>query len=116
MIYLASPLTHDDPAVFAYRVEAVRRATAWYMARGIQVFSPINNCADLLPYCGLSEKSHDWWMQYNLSWLGCASELVVLTLPGWEESIGCQQEIRYMERLGKPVSYISMEAIEEGQS
>jgi hypothetical protein len=41
MIYLASPFTHDDPAVRQQRFEAACRAAAILISQGKTVFSPI---------------------------------------------------------------------------
>jgi len=47
------------------------------------------------------------WRELDLSLLGrWATELWVLMLPGWEDSVGLTAEIEFAESAGIPVRYI----------
>jgi len=57
----------------------------------------------------------DWqfWQRHDLAFLAFCDEMVVLKLPGWEESIGVRAEIAAARTLGKPVTFL--EPIEDVQ-
>ena len=49
------------------------------------------------------------WQDYDLSFLQhWATELWVLCLDGWKDSVGVRKEIRVAESLGLPVKYIGV--------
>jgi len=50
-------------------------------------------------------------MLQDLPFLDFAAKMVVLTLPGWEESKDIKQEIEYARDKGIPVEHKSMENI-----
>ena len=104
MIYLASPYTHDDPAVRQQRFEAACRAAATLLCRGQTVISPIAHshaiCAFGVPF--------DWrfWARHDRRYLEACDEVAVLMLDGWQASVGVQAEIAIARELGKPVTYL----------
>jgi hypothetical protein len=104
MIYLASPYTDADPAVRQWRFESACRAAAALTCQGKTVFSPIAHshaiCAFGVPL--------DWqfWARHDRRYLEVCDEVVVLTLDGWQESVGVRAEIAIAQKLGKPISYL----------
>jgi hypothetical protein len=50
----------------------------------------------------------DWefWRRHDLKYLGLCDEVIVLTLPGWCESIGIQAEIAAARAMGKRVTFM----------
>ena len=107
MIYLASPYSHPDPAVREERYRAACRAAAARLLAGQPVISPIAHSHPLVAY-GLAT---DWtfWQRYDRELLARCDAVVVLTLDGWETSIGVREEIRIARELGKPVRYLAPE-------
>ena len=107
MIYLASPYSHDDPAIREQHFQAVCRETAELMRRGNVVFSPIVHGHPLVGH-GLPT---DWpfWERFDREHLRRCDELVVLTLDGWRESVGVAAEIRIADELGTPIRYLAPE-------
>lgn len=106
LIYLASPYTHEDPAVQQARFETACRAAAHLMNKGHAVFSPIAHthpiaCAGDLP------KGWDFWERYDRTILAGCHSMMVLQLDGWQQSRGVQAEIAIMRELGKPVEYMA---------
>ena len=117
MIYLASPYTHVDAAVRQRRFEAACRAAAALIRQGKTVFSPIAHGHAICRY-GLPP---DWqfWGRHARRYLEVCSEVAVLMLDGWQESEGVRAEIAIARALGKPVSFVALNAQAEdnpGQS
>jgi hypothetical protein len=104
MIYVASPYSDPDPAVREARYEAACRATADLIRRGTPVFSPIVYGHPLCRY----DLPTDWtfWQRLDLQYLAMCDEVIVLKLPGWEQSKGVQAEIAAARALGRPVSFL----------
>jgi hypothetical protein len=102
MIYLASPYTHTDPGVREERFDAACRAAATLIRAGHHVFSPVAHSHPIARY-GLPL---DWqfWESFDRRVLEMCDEVVVLTLPGWEDSVGVRAEIQLARDLGKLVA------------
>jgi nucleoside 2-deoxyribosyltransferase len=109
MIYLASPFSHSEPAVRHARYVAVCKAAAFLIANGCHVFSPIAHSYALAEVGGLDG---DWetWRALDLSMIARCDELMVVTLDGWDKSVGVAAEVAEAERLGKPVFHLAWEA------
>jgi len=88
MIYLATPYSSDDPAVMRHRYNVVTKVAAELMKRGEMVFSPITHSHPIAQHLN-KETAVDWkaWERFDTKLLKCCSELCVLMLPGWKESI-----------------------------
>jgi hypothetical protein len=106
VIYVASPYSHDDPAVRQARFEAACRVTAELIRQGKSTYSPIAYSHPLSRY----NLPLDWkfWQRHDLDFLAICSEMVVLKLPGWEESVGVRAEIAAARTLGKPVTFLDV--------
>lgn len=105
LIYLASPYTHEDPAIVDSRVEEVYRKVSDLMKLGYTVFSPIAHCHDMAKSCDLPT---DWefWNEYDKTIISRCDELWVLKLPGWQNSHGVKAEIQIAMELGKQIRYL----------
>jgi len=101
LIYLASPYSDDDPAVREQRFQQVCEYAAECLRDGIHVFSPIAHAHSIY---GLPS---DWqfWQDYDREWIQICSELWVLKLPGWKDSLGVMEEILFARKLGKQVTH-----------
>ena len=107
MIYLASPYSDPDPSIRDRRFQAACAATARLLKDGHHVYSPVVHGHPLVRY-GLSA---DWsfWERHDRPHMERCDEVVVLTLDGWQESIGVQAELRHASVLGKPVRYVELD-------
>lgn len=102
MIYLASPLTHINPAVRDLRILETRHACAILAEHGEDFISPVLHgeaYGDLLRI----DVDHAWWMRRCLPLLEVCTAVHVLPLPGWSESRGVQIEIEAGKRFGLPI-------------
>lgn len=104
MIYLASAYSHPDPGVREQRFQEVCRAAAILLRAGIVIYSPISHSHPIARY-GLP-KSWEFWSKVDREFLIRCDLLAVLTLPGWQDSIGVQAEIRLAQELGLPIVFI----------
>lgn len=106
-IYLASPYSHADPAVMEGRYQAALRAAATLMQSGQAVFAPIAHShpisSAMPPHMATN---HEFWMAQDLPLLRCAAKLVILKLPGWEQSRGIAEELLLAIKLKIPVKYM----------
>lgn len=103
MIYLASPYSHDDPAVKEKRFEIVCRAAAQFMKEGHHIFSPIAHTHPIAKF-GLPG-GFEFWEPYDRAFLSMCSKLWVLKMDGWETSIGVGAEIEIFTKMGRKIEY-----------
>lgn len=106
LTYLASPYSHKNVEVRQVRFEQAARATGWLMQyTGYNAFSPIVHSHPLATLCGLPG---DWehWVKVAQPYLEVSQRIVVLTIQGWAESRGVQEEIRLARVAWIPVQYL----------
>lgn len=103
-IYLACPYSTSDDALKEHRVKVAFHVTARIMKMGNAIFSPLTHTHDLGK---IITASHDFWMLQDIAILRHASLLVVLCLPGWDESKGVREEIAVAHACRIPVVYIN---------
>lgn len=93
LIYMASPYSHMKFFVMEARFEAACMAAGYLMRQGKAVFSPIAHSHPIHRASALPN-TYDFWVEgQDLHILKRCDELIVLTLPGWEDSKGIQAEI-----------------------
>lgn len=107
MIYLASPYSHNDPAIREQRFWAACQAAAAMLRDGQVVFSPIVHSHPLVAF-GLPTVWSSW-ERIDRAYLERCDEIVVLMLDGWEASVGVGAEIGIARTLGKPVRFLAPE-------
>jgi hypothetical protein len=104
IIYLAAPYGHSDPAVIETRMSAVTRHLAELAAEGKVAFSPL-----LMHFClnsGIDlPGDYEFWKNFCLTMLRKSDILLVLALPGWEESVGVLDEIEFAKAFNIPIEY-----------
>jgi hypothetical protein len=105
--YLASPYSHPDPEVKADRFVEACRVAGELMKAGRLIFSPIAHSHPIEQYFvdGKAE-GHVFWLEQDFALLRHAAKLLVLRLPGWEQSKGVKAEIDAAEAIGIPVHYL----------
>lgn len=105
MIYLASPYNHTSEDVRRERYEANVRALADLLHAGKVTFSPIVHHH---PVACLRDLGRGWnfWRDVDIQYLKRCDVLMVLTLDGWQESVGVTAEIEIAQTLGMPIQYM----------
>lgn len=115
-VYLAAPYTVRDDTISEaertqqrdQRVEAINSVAATLMKEGLIVFSPITHSHPLALAHDMPG-TWDFWERQDMYWLERCDKLVVLQLPGWEESQGVQAEIAHATALQKDILYVDVE-------
>ncbi len=99
--YLAAPYTHDDPDVRQQRWLDATRAAAWLMRQGHMVLSPISMGHPMT----VMGADGDWtaWQQACLAMLEACACMVILHVPGWEQSVGIAAEADHAHKIGMPL-------------
>lgn len=87
------------------RYREVNRAFATLTARDkLVVFSPITS-SHPLHELGL-DGDWNYWKRVDRAYLTVTKRIIVLTLPGWRESVGVQAELKLAKKFKIPVSYM----------
>ena len=107
--YLAAPYSHRDPKVMAQRAKLASKAAALLFKSGMKVFSPLSHSHPIVEQSGgrLFGGFEDW-KEYDFFFLSKCTELFVLMLPGWEDSIGVIGEIKYAHKLDIPIRWVKL--------
>lgn len=111
--FLASPYYDQDPEIRHDRYLLAEQALASLMKEGRPVFSPIVMCHNLALSYNMGMEARDWW-EFNRPFMARASNVIVLCLPGWEESKGVNAEIHHARTLKKSIEYISPDQLTIG--
>ena len=113
-IYLGCPYTHPDPDVRRRRFEAATDAAAYLTQKGLVVFSPITYTHPITERHDLPVEFHHW-AAFDRAFLLNSQTLWVLTLPGWNLSVGLSAEIDLAHEHDKPIQYLDPADIPQHQ-
>lgn len=110
MIYFASPYSHPNKEIVRRRFVAAVQATAAMLRQNIMVFSPIAYSHVLAE---VGQLGGDWsvWSKMDTEFIRMCGSVLVLTLSGWDKSVGIAAEVRYAKCLDIPVKYITPEEL-----
>lgn len=104
LIYLASPYTNPDNAIREKNYELISEIAAVLTAQGYVVFSPISYGHNLIKF---KDMPSDWvfWFDFCVTFLLKCDILIVYKIPGWESSVGVQQEIEIASKHCIPIEF-----------
>lgn len=108
LYYLASPYSHQNKLVMNIRYEIVIYAASRLTAEGFRLLEPIAMCHEQSSRYELPQ-GYEFWKTRDRSFIDLCDAVMVLTIPGWEESVGVTDEIEYAYSLGKDVFYLSID-------
>lgn len=102
LAYLASPYSHNDPAVRHARFKEAERAWAWLQRNQVYTISPVVMCHEVarnqkLPY------DHLFWAPLNSRLFFSCKRLVVLCIDGWRDSHGIAAEMKWADAMKMPI-------------
>ena len=97
---------HSEREVCEWRYERVTEAAALLVREGFNsVYSPITHTHPI-DYHLAGRQSHDFWVNtFDAAFLVNSKILMVLMLPGWEDSKGIKMEIEMAIKENIPVVY-----------
>ncbi len=104
LAYLACPYSHPDPSVRAIRYRLVNRVLFELITKGKLVYSPLTHNMPL-NQMGI-HGNWETWRRFDHEMVSRCDYLLVLRLPGWENSKGVAAEVECAKELGKPIEYI----------
>lgn len=117
-IYLACPYSSPDPEVRLARRTFATKVAAFLMEEHQEVvFSPITHgheIAEHLPAHLLLD--HEFWMKQSLPYIRVCRAVVVLGIPGWDESAGVRKELELAKVLKVHISIIVPKSFRVGLS
>jgi hypothetical protein len=100
LIYIATAYSHKLAPVMTSRYWKVTEFAAAGIKEGFVLYSPITHCHPMARKFKMP-KDHQFWLDFNHRMIDNCTEMVVLCLPGWEESKGIKDEMDYCEISGK---------------
>lgn len=108
MIYLASPYTDRSNTVMENRYRMALEAAAELIQAGYCIYSPI---VHFHPMACIYDMPRDFafWEKITCDMLGWASEMWVLKLEGWDQSIGIMKEIEQAKENKQIIRFLSWE-------
>lgn len=109
IIYIAGPYSHSNQNVMHARFLEHERYTNKVLYNLLQTpYSPIVHFHEMAQKYKLPTDAL-WWYAHNKRMLHVSQEVHVLMLPGWKESKGTSQEIKWASALGIEVRYVEAE-------
>lgn len=103
--YLATPYSKYKFGLMAAWIEACK-AAAQCMKQGRAVYSPIAHGHCISLHGEINPLSHDFWLKIDEPMMQAAAGMIVVKMPGWQESFGIEEEIKAFQRMGKPIEYM----------
>lgn len=111
VIYVGGPYTHADHSIRRERFDALTKIAADFVKQGHIVYSPITHThpIDLHFVRDDVHLSSDFWCDFDETFMSVCTEMVIVQLPGWDQSSGVKREREYFERRGLPVTFLDAE-------
>lgn len=107
MIYLASVYSlNSDAELRQQRYEYVLKEAAEFTKLGYPVFSPIVHSHPMSLFHDMP-CTFDFWKEVDYKFIDASSQLWVLMMDGWLDSVGVQAEIKYAQEQGMKIVYLN---------
>ncbi len=103
-IYLACPYSHKDEKIREWRFRQASLAAGELIRKGLVVFSPVTHGHPIAGECDLP-LDWEYWKKVSEVYIRLSKRMVILTLSGWEKSVGIKGEIEIAGNLGKDIYY-----------
>ena len=105
LVYLAAPYAHADAEVRDVRTRHATDCSAWLMAHGISVFSPLTHGHPISEISHID--SYDGWAGVNERLLAACDAVLVLDTRLTAKSLGVRREVDLARDLGIPAQLIT---------
>jgi len=107
LIYLASPYSRFKYGTIS-ACDTVTAKAAELMLKGHKIFCPITH-SHYIEKSMPARQDGDWWLEQDFAVLRHCDELWVYKMPGWEDSYGVAEEIKFANKNNIEVKYIPYE-------
>ncbi|WP_271079173.1 DUF1937 family protein [Aurantiacibacter sp. MUD61] len=113
IIYLGGPYTHSDQAVKVDRYEKVTKAAAHLIEKKLIVYSPLTmtHPIDVIMAGEGETLGSDYWVAFDEAFMEHCCGMIVLQLPGWDQSSGVKREVEFFQDKGLPVIFLQPQEI-----
>ena len=109
LVYLASPYSHRLRRIRHKRFVDICAVAGILIHQGIDLICPIAHSHPIEEHSEKNVSGHEVWMRVDLNLLSKCTDLYVVTLAGWKESYGVQEEIKFAQRNKMPITYVNDE-------
>jgi len=103
--YLGTPYSNANDYLINFRAEMVDIIAHDLTMKGRAIYSPISSWHQIACKFEMS-KTFEFWEKMNLSFLCKCKQLIVVMLPGYEESIGLRGEIEFAIQNDIPIEFL----------
>jgi len=108
IIYLALPYMHENKFIMEFRAMVSDVIAADLMNQGKMVFAPISMCHHISVKYGLP--GHwEFWKEMDEEFIKISGKVLVITLKGWQDSVGVNAEMELAKKYGVPIEFIDPE-------
>lgn len=109
LIYIGTPYWHKDEEVREARFKNATMVAAYLTKANYAVFSPVTHAHAMHKMYGpITQRGWEFWRHVDLPVLECAGLLIVLTMTGWQDSVGLNGEMKRAAELNIPQLYIRL--------
>lgn len=109
-IYLATPYSDPDPSVRQVRYETACIVAAELMSRGRIVFSPVAHSHGIALHGVLNPLDRPFWLAQDMPHLLDSDVLLIVHMPGWDQSEGIKAEVAAANKHGIEVRHFDPES------
>ena len=102
MYYLASPYSNSDPLIKEQRYLSVVYYGSLLTKMGYTLIEPIGMSVPASQKFDLPD-GYEFWKERDRLFISRCDGIMVMQMPGVDESVGVQDEIKYAKSLGLPV-------------
>ena len=106
LIYVACPYTHQDPKIVQLRYAVSAQVARQLFKEGLMVFAASMHNSLIAAMSGVGDQFSKW-VEFNHLMIERVDKLIVVTMEGWEQSRGVQDQIDYAKKLGKHIEMIA---------
>jgi hypothetical protein len=107
LYFVSSPYSDPKLEVKAERKNQTTMAVNALLKQGVYAITPLEKL-EAVSYGGLPD-NFDFWGKYSLGLLEKCDGMIVLRLPGWDQSTGVKAEIAYAQSRRIPVVHANLE-------
>lgn len=106
LTYLSCPYNDPNLVVKQQRIVDFCRADAMLSSLGKFTVSPMLKLL-VVEHENLPD-TYEYWSEYCQALLKKCDEMIVVTIAGWDTSVGVMEEMKLAKRLGIPIRYLNL--------